>query len=107
MFQKFQSDPKCRVFVGQVVAAGTAITLTAAHQVMFVEADWTPANNQQAAMRCHRIGQTKPVTVRFVGMANSIDERIQRVLKQKTRVLTKLFDGPEEPAAEFIDPFAD
>lgn len=103
--RKFQTDPKCRVFVGQVVAAGTAVTLTAAHNVMFVEADWTPANNQQAAMRCHRIGQDKPVFVRFAGMANSIDERIQRVLKQKTRTLTKLFD--EQDAPKFVDPFAD
>lgn len=89
---RFQEDPTCRVFLGQVVAAGTAITLTAAHQVLFVEADWTPANNQQAAMRVHRVGQTKPVTVRFAAMANSIDQRITRVLKQKTRVLVELFD---------------
>lgn len=102
--RKFQNDPKCRVFIGQVVAAGTAITLTAAHQVMFVEADWTPANNQQAAMRVHRIGQTKPVTVRFVGMAGSIDERIQQVLRRKTKTLTALFDTAASPVH---DVFAD
>jgi SWI/SNF-related matrix-associated actin-dependent regulator of chromatin subfamily A-like protein 1 len=88
----FQNNPKCRVFVGQVIAAGTAITLTAAHQVVFAECDWVPANNAQAAMRCHRIGQTRPVTVRFASVADSIDERVQRVLTRKTRDLTKLFD---------------
>lgn len=102
MVRRFQKDPRCRVFVGQIIAAGTAISLTAAHQVLFIEADWTPANNQQAAMRVHRIGQNMPVTVRFVGMAGSIDERIQRVLKNKTRTLTALFD-PKKTANVFAD----
>jgi SWI/SNF-related matrix-associated actin-dependent regulator 1 of chromatin subfamily A len=104
LIQKFQTDARCKVFIGQIVAAGTAITLTAAHQVAVVEADWTPANNQQAVMRCHRIGQTaKCVNVRFFGLAGSIDERIQQVLKQKTRTLVQLFDNTPAP----IDVFAD
>lgn len=90
--KKFQEDPACRVFVGNVQAAGTAITLTAAHNVVFAEADWSPANNAQAAMRVHRIGQTKPVLVRFMSQADSIDEKIQRVLKNKTKALAQLFD---------------
>lgn len=92
--KKFQTDPKTRVFIGQIIAAGTAINLTAAHHVMVVEADWTPANNQQAVMRCHRIGQTKPVTVRFAAIAGSIDQRIQNVLRRKTRTLVEIFDFP-------------
>lgn len=89
---KFQRSPKCRVFIGNIQAAGTAITLTAAHNVVFIESDWVPGNNAQAAMRCHRIGQTKPVTCRFVGLSGSIDEKISQVLKRKTRDLTKIFD---------------
>jgi SWI/SNF-related matrix-associated actin-dependent regulator 1 of chromatin subfamily A len=88
---RFQTDPKCRVFIGQVVAAGTAITLTAAHDVLFAEASWNPADNAQAAMRCHRIGQDEPVFVRFVSAAGTIDERIQRVLRRKTETITQLF----------------
>lgn len=89
---KFQKTKKCRVFIGNILAAGTGITLTAAHNVVFVEQDWVPGNNAQAAMRCHRIGQTSPVTVRFVGLANSIDERISSVLKRKTKDAVAIFD---------------
>ena len=89
---KFQNDPKCRVFVGQVIAAGTGITLTAAHNVVFLESDWVPANNAQAAMRCHRIGQTKPVRVRFFSCDGSVDEDVNKVLLHKTRELAKIFD---------------
>lgn len=89
---RFQNDAKCKVFIGNIQAAGTAITLTSAHHVLFVEQSWVPGDNSQAAMRCHRIGQTKPVFVRFVGLANSIDARIASVLKEKTRQLTEIFD---------------
>lgn len=89
---KFQNTKKCRVFIGNILAAGTGITLTAAHQVVFIEQDWVPGNNAQAAMRCHRIGQTKPVTVRFVGLASSIDEKVSSVLKRKTKDAVAIFD---------------
>lgn len=89
---KFQNDPKCRVFIGNIVAAGTGITLTAAHEVAFLEADWVPSNNAQAAMRCHRIGQTKHVRVRFFSCAGSVDEDVMTTLVHKTRELAKIFD---------------
>ena len=89
---RFQNDPSCRVFVGNITAAGTGITLTAASEVGFLEADWTPANNAQAAMRCHRIGQTKPVRVRFFSCAGSVDEDVMKTLIHKTRELSKIFD---------------
>lgn len=89
---RFQNDPKCKVFIGNIIAAGTGITLTAAHQVVFVEADWVPGNNAQAMMRAHRIGQLKNVTVRFVSIANSIDEKITRILQRKSRELALLLN---------------
>lgn len=95
--EKFQKDPKCRVFIGNIKAAGTGVDglQHAAHHVAFVECMWSPADNAQAAMRVHRIGQTKPVFVRVFGLANSIDERVQVVLRRKIKDLTALFDSPE------------
>lgn len=89
---KFMNAPHCRVFIGNILAAGTAITLTSAHEVVFVEQDWVPGNNAQAAMRCHRIGQTHPVRVRVIYIDGTIDEKISRILKCKTRDLIALFD---------------
>lgn len=89
---RFQKQASCRVFIGNIQAAGTAVTLTSANHVLFVEQSWVPGDNSQAAMRCHRIGQTKPVFVRFCGLANSIDAKVAAVLKEKTRQLTEIFD---------------
>lgn len=89
---RFQTDPKCRVFIGQVIAAGTAIDLTAACHAIFVESDWVPGNNAQAAMRLHRIGQTRPVLIRFASLGGSLDEQIQATLRRKAKQLVQLFD---------------
>lgn len=87
---KFQNTEKCRVMVAQLHAAGTSLTFTAANQVMFVDQDWVPGNNAQAAARCHRIGQKKPVTVRCVALEHSIDQHISAILTRKTKEIAVL-----------------
>jgi SWI/SNF-related matrix-associated actin-dependent regulator 1 of chromatin subfamily A len=88
----FQREPSCRAFIGQIQAAGTGITLTAASDVLFVESSWVPAENEQAAMRIHRIGQKNACIVRFATLAGSIDEQIQRAVLRKTADIAKLFN---------------
>lgn len=89
---RFQKDPKTRVFIGNIHAAGTAITLTAASHVTFIEQDWVPGNNAQAIMRCHRIGQENHVHVRFIVLDGTLDAKIGFILKRKTEQLTQIFD---------------
>lgn len=87
---RFQNDPTAKILIGNIKAAGTAITLTAAHQELFVEKSFVPGDNAQAAMRCHRIGQTHFVTARFLTLANALDEKVTRILRKKTSELTAL-----------------
>jgi SWI/SNF-related matrix-associated actin-dependent regulator 1 of chromatin subfamily A len=89
---RFQNDPKTRVFIGQVVAAGVGITLTSAAEVCFLESSWVPADNAQAAMRVHRVGQKRPVRCRFFVCADTVDEQVMRVVAQKSRDITKILD---------------
>jgi hypothetical protein len=91
---RFQTDPTCAIFIANIKAAGTAITLTAADQVLFVEQEWVPGDNAQAAMRVHRIGQDRPVTARFLALWGSIDEKISAVLRRKTSEITAVLDSP-------------
>jgi SWI/SNF-related matrix-associated actin-dependent regulator 1 of chromatin subfamily A len=94
VIKTFQENPKHRVMVASIQAANAGITLTAATDVMFLSADWDPAINDQAAKRAHRIGQTRPVLVRFVALAGSIDVAIQRALARKTEQLANLLKTP-------------
>lgn len=90
--KRFMTDPSCRVFIGNITAAGTGIDglQTVAHEVGFVEASWVPSDNAQAAMRCHRIGQDKPVRVRFFSCAGSVDEDVNAALRRKTIQLAQI-----------------
>lgn len=56
---RFQKDPDCQVFVGQIAAAGLGITLTAASTMVFYSLDYSMSNFDQAKARIHRAGQTK------------------------------------------------
>jgi SNF2 family DNA or RNA helicase len=89
---QFQANPKVRVFIGQLQACSTAITLHAANQVVFVEQSWTPSDNAQAAKRCHRIGQKNPVFVRMLGLAKSVDEAVAKVLARKSQMISELME---------------
>lgn len=100
---KFQRYDKFKVFIANITAAGIAINLTAAHNVLFIEQEWTPAANAQAVARCHRHGQTRPVTVRMAGLVNSLDERISKLLKKKTEELTQIFDGDKSKDITITD----
>lgn len=88
----FQTDPDCRVMLGQISACGEALTMTAARQVAFAEAAWSPSDNYQAACRAHRHGLTHGLTVRFLSIPRTKDDLVQRVLARKAHDLAELFD---------------
>jgi len=85
-FQEGRAD----YFVGQMQAAGTGLTLTAANTVIFVESSWVPAENEQAAKRIHRIGQNKGCIAYFATIPGSIDEKIQAAVARKTADIAAL-----------------
>jgi SNF2 family DNA or RNA helicase len=93
---KFLTDPVCRVFIGNIQAAGTAITLVGpkckCSDVIFVESSWTPMDNAQAACRVHRIGQKDGVVARMLSAAGTVDDLINNLLVRKAREFTQLFD---------------
>ena len=101
--REFHKDPKCRILIGNIQAAGIVINLTVAHHVDIIEASWVPSDNAQAIMRLHRIGQEQPVNVRFFYLPKSSDQRVQRAYMRKAQDLTQIFD----PNEELVDPFAD
>ena len=83
----FQNDSDCKVFLGQLTAAGTGLTLTASRTVVFAEHDWVPGNLTQCEDRCHRMGQKDTVRVIHLVPAGSIEARMIRVVTEKQKVI--------------------
>ena len=86
---RFQSDPECRLFIGQIQAAGVGLTLTAASHVVFVEFDWRPGMLTQAEDRCHRIGQRDCVTVSYLVIEESLDDMMLAVVSKKQETINQ------------------
>jgi SWI/SNF-related matrix-associated actin-dependent regulator 1 of chromatin subfamily A len=90
MVVAFQTDPLRRVFIGNLVAAGTAITLHASHRLDMLEQDWVPGNNAQAIMRVHRQGQKRHTHIRFFSAARGVHSDIVDTCARKTAELAKV-----------------
>jgi SWI/SNF-related matrix-associated actin-dependent regulator 1 of chromatin subfamily A len=88
--EAFQNDPHTRVFLGQILAAGTAITLTAASEVAIVEPSWVPGENVQAIGRAHRLGQRDSVLASFLYLPGTLDEKIMQVFRRKAAEISHL-----------------
>lgn len=88
--ESFQNDDKCRIFIGNIMAAGTGITLTAASNVVFVEITWTPGELDQAIDRCHRIGQKASVLGQFLMFEGSVDHYMLQINMDKEKVIKKV-----------------
>lgn len=89
----FQTRPACRVFIGQILAAGSAITLTAARDVAIVEPSWVPGENAQAIARAHRLGQPSSVLASFLYLPNTLDQQIMRAYRRKAEEVAELYDN--------------
>ncbi|KAF0762360.1 hypothetical protein AaE_003313, partial [Aphanomyces astaci] len=60
--------------------------LTAADTVILHDLDFNPTVDAQAMDRCHRIGQTKPVTVYKLVTEDSVDKSIYDIACRKTQL---------------------
>lgn len=86
----FQESEEHRLFIGNIEAAGTGITLTKASRVVFVEPSWVPAANDQASDRAHRIGQKDHVFVQYLCFKNSLDATVLGTVLRKREVINQI-----------------
>lgn len=94
------------VFLLSTRAGGVGMNLTAADTVIFVDSDFNPQNDLQAAARAHRIGQNKSVKViRLIGR-DTVEEIVYRKAASKLQLTNMVIEGghftlgAQKPAAE-------
>jgi len=71
---------------GTIQAMGTALTLTKASQMLFVDLAWVPDLNAQAEDRCCRIGQDRGVQVTRLVADHKLDQMVSATLAGKQQL---------------------
>jgi SNF2 family DNA or RNA helicase len=94
--ERFMNDESVQVFSGTIGAASVGITLTVASISIFIDQPWTSADREQAEDRIHR-ASSKADKVQIIRLIceDTIDEDIDRLLNQKSSILSKVLDGKE------------
>ena len=73
-------------FILSTRAGGLGINLQTADTCILYDSDWNPQADLQAQDRCHRLGQTKPVSVYRLVSENSVEEKIVERAQQKLKL---------------------
>jgi hypothetical protein len=88
LFQR--SDSVYKIFLISTRAGGIGLTLTAATEVVFIDEDWNPQVDLQAEGRCHRIGQTKPVTIYKLCTVGTVESQMLGRIHKKLYLSAKI-----------------
>jgi len=83
--EKFNTDPECRVWLGQV-ATGVGLTLNAANYMVYYSLPWKLGDLEQSKDRNYRVGQLRSVTIFRLIARGTVDEGIALALRTKQTV---------------------
>ncbi|KAL9241724.1 hypothetical protein vseg_015800 [Gypsophila vaccaria] len=79
----FNNDSSIFACLLSTRAGGQGLNLTGADTVIIHDMDFNPQIDRQAEDRCHRIGQTKPVTIYRLVTKDTVDENVYEIAKRK------------------------
>lgn len=94
--EKFKTDEKVKVFIGNIIAAGVGHTLTEAEVVIMNDLSFVPAQHSQAEDRAYRMGQSNDVIVYYPLFTNSFEMKIYDILRKKMNIISTINGEKEE-----------
>jgi SNF2 family DNA or RNA helicase len=95
VLERFRDDPKRQVMLLSYGAGGVGLNLQYAGYVFLFDRWWNPAVEDQAINRAHRIGAAGPVTVTRFLTLDTIEQRIDQILREKREIFDTIFSDVE------------
>ena len=93
VIRTFKENRDHKVLILSLRAGGQGLNLQDASYVFHFDRWWNPAVELQAEGRAHRLGQTFPVNVYKYIIEDTIEERIEKILKEKQMLFDDLVDS--------------
>lgn len=81
------------IFVISLKAGGSGLNLTGADTVIHFDPWWNPSVENQATDRAHRMGQKSVVNVFRLITKGTIEEKINLIKDEKSKVISEVLDG--------------
>ena len=103
----FQKEGGPMVFIGNIISAGVAITLTRANYMVFNSFDWVPGNIEQAEFRIYRIGQKNNVKIYYNLFEKTIMTRMWKTIKYKQDIINKILNENQNSDHGLIEEIVD
>ena len=92
----FQGKEYVPFMVLSIKAGGVGLNLTSANHVIHFDRWWNPAVENQATDRAFRIGQMKNVVVHKFIMKGTIEEKIDLMMEDKSKLSEEIISGSQE-----------
>ena len=93
---RFQGDEYVPFMVLSIKAGGVGLNLTQANHVIHFDRWWNPAVENQATDRAFRIGQKKNVVVHKFLTNGTVEEKIDLMLEEKSRLSSEIISSSGE-----------
>ncbi len=92
LIDRFRTGDAHKALIVSLRAGGLGLNLQEASYVFHLDRWWNPAVERQAEDRSHRLGQTVKVNVIKYTCEDTIEERIDRILRRKQELFDQLID---------------
>ncbi|MBP5510801.1 MAG: DEAD/DEAH box helicase [Kiritimatiellae bacterium] len=103
MVESFQNASMPSAFILSLKAGGMGLNLTRATHVFHFDRWWNPAVENQATDRAFRIGQTNNVFVHKFICGGTLEDRIDRLIEEKTELAEAVIAHGEGGLTELSD----
>ncbi|HHQ48586.1 MAG TPA: DEAD/DEAH box helicase, partial [Acidobacteria bacterium] len=102
LIRRFNAGQHEQVLLASLLAGGVGVDLTGASVVIHYDRWWNPAKENQATDRVHRIGQKRFVQVVKLITRNTIEERIDEIIRRKVDLMECIV-APTEDVIRGLD----
>ena len=89
----FRSDPNVLALLASTRVGGEGLNLVEANHAFHFDQWWNPSTNQQATDRIVRIGQRNPVRIYRFCCRDTIEERLETILRDKSELFDTAVEG--------------
>lgn len=96
LFDKFNQDNSCRLFLGNIRAASQGWSAKACSNVAFCQFAWKPGAHVQGEDRCSGIKRGQkgvPLSIYYIAAHGTVEETMAELLQRKAKIIDTALDG--------------